>query len=271
MLDALIVGAGYAGLTAAFILEQAGLKVLILEGYNKAGGQILFYPSSKIIYNLTEFSNISGPELIKRLLFRLKTTKIIYNTTVISIQKAQHYIIRTEDSEYIVPLVIFATGYGTLQKKQLGLKCTNIYYELNELWQNHSIIVLGGGNTAFEQALYLSNKNNIVLIHRRSEFTANKSLIAKSSFPILIYSNPSQFLQVNNNLVTKFYDKNLEIKLNYVLCCYGFNTSNALQIESDFYKIGDAYQRVPFDEIDTHIKNTINDIKITKSFLKPAL
>ncbi len=260
-IDVLIIGAGYAGLTAAFILEQAGLKVLILEGYNKAGGQILFYPSNKTIYNLTEFPNISGPELIKKLLFRLKTTKIIYNVTVISIQKIQHYIIKTENSEYIVPLVIFATGYGALKKKQLALECSNVFYEPNELWQNYSIIIFGGGNTAFEQALDLSNKNNVTLIHRRSEFTANKSLIATASFPILIYPNPGQFLQINNNLVAKFSAKNLEINLDYVLCCYGFDTCNTLKINSEFYKIGDAYQRVPFDEINLHIRKTINDIK----------
>ena len=260
MYEAIIIGAGYAGLTAAQILEKKYSKILILEGYNQPGGQILFYPAKKIIYNLSDFPNISGPNLIQKLLLNLSSTQISYNERVIKICKFQNeYIIYTANkSEYKTKLLILATGYGQLEKYTLATKYLNLHYQIQEDWSNLSIAVLGGGDSAFEQALFLSCANKVTLIHRRPKFKASQELIDKANFPLLTVAEIEKYFNIKNNKIYKITIENIDIYIDQVLCCYGFKLTNTLDMSVTNFIIGDAYQRMPFNELKSHIINVIN-------------
>ncbi len=172
MYDVIIVGAGPAGLTGALYLLRAGKKVLILEA-KAYGGQII---NANEVENYPGISSISGFEFATNLFNQVKRlgAEIKYET-VIRIEKDKTCV--TDKAEYKGDAVIIATGAA---KRKLNLSreeeltgkgvsycatCDGNFYK------NKVVAVNGGGNTALEDALYLSNvASKVYLIHRRDEF-----------------------------------------------------------------------------------------------------
>ena len=179
-----IIGAGPAGITAAIYIKRAGFEPVIYEA-NVPGGKINF---TAIVENYPSILSISGPDLAELFAKHLKDEKItlIYEE-VKEIKKVDNqYEVITDFSTIIYPSIIIATG-----TKELSLDLENVskfehrgisYCAVCDgpLFRNKDVAVVGGGDAALEEALYLSNFcNSVTLIHRRDEFRAAQVLVDK--------------------------------------------------------------------------------------------
>ncbi|AGF49222.1 thioredoxin-disulfide reductase [Candidatus Kinetoplastidibacterium galati] len=180
----LIIGSGPAGYTAALYAARANLDPIIITGLNQ-GGQLM--NTTEIENWPTTYSNISGSDLMELFLSNVKkfNTEIIIDNIINANLKKRPFIL-TGDSgtDYICESVIIATGSSP---KKLGLDseeeflgkgvsycatCDGMFYK------DKNVVVIGGGNTAIEDALYLSNIcRNVTLVHRHDKFRAEPILL----------------------------------------------------------------------------------------------
>lgn len=184
MFDVIIVGAGTAGLSAAIYTVRAGKKALVLEAASY-GGQIINTPD---IENYPGIAHISGFDFAtglynqaKDLGAEIKFERVLGIETEGSLKK-----VKTSQGEYQCRAVILATGaknrpLGLESEKELigkGISycatCDGMFY------RNKTVAVNGGGNTALEDAQYLSNYcEKVYLIHRRDKFRADEKEVER--------------------------------------------------------------------------------------------
>lgn len=172
MYDIIIIGAGIAGLTAAIYASRANKKVLVLEKKNY-GGRIV---SAEHVKNYPGFMDISGVDLATNLYEQATSfgTKLIFET-VRGIIDGNIKKVVTDKNTYECKSIIIATG---LERKNLGItgekelvgkgisycaSCDGNFYK------DKVVAVVGGGKTAIEDALYLSNIASKVYLISRSE------------------------------------------------------------------------------------------------------
>lgn len=180
--DLIIIGMGIAGISAAIYAKNSGLNVLMLEREMPGG------LTNKIntINNYPGLETISGPDLSYKLFNTIENLKIPYQIQEVKNIKIKDNkkIIVTEKEEFETNNIIIATGR---KNKKLGLKnelellghgISTCALCDGALYQNKEIAIVGGGNSAVEEAIYLSNiVKKVYIIHRRSAFTADESLI----------------------------------------------------------------------------------------------
>ena len=182
MYDIIIIGAGPAGLTAGIYARRALKKTLILEAVSY-GGQII---NTLDIENYPTEEHISGFDFATKLYNQTKNlgAEIKFEkVTDINNQKDYKEVITTKES-YKAKTVIIATGadnrkLGIEREKELTGKgisycatCDGAFYRKKD------VAIVGGGNTAIEDAIYLSDiVNKVYLIHRRDTFRADETLI----------------------------------------------------------------------------------------------
>ena len=184
MYDIIIIGAGPAGLTSSIYARRANKKVLVLEA-KTYGGQII---NTLSIENYPVEPGISGFDFATKLYNQAKDmgSEIVFEK-VVDIKNYKEYkeIITTKNS-YKAKAVIIATG---AENRKLGLNnedelvgkgisycatCDGAFYKKKD------VAVVGGGNVALEDALYLSDiANKVYLIHRRDEFRGDLSIVEK--------------------------------------------------------------------------------------------
>ncbi len=184
MYDVVIVGAGIAGLTAAIYAKRAGKSVLVLEG-KTYGGQII---NTFQIENWPGDYGVSGVDLMQKIY--KQATELgaeVEFEEVVAIEKTETgFVVKTEDEEYVAGAVILAVG---AEDKKLGLvseekfagrgvsycaTCDGAFYK------DKKVAVIGGGNTALYDALYLADiASKVYLVHRRNEFRGDAVLVEK--------------------------------------------------------------------------------------------
>jgi len=181
----LILGSGPAGYTAALYASRANLKPLLVTGL-EIGGQLT---TTTDVENWPGDSDgLQGPELMERMKNHIEK----FNTEIIidHIKKAdlsqKPYELIGDDTIYTCDSLIIATGASA---KYLGLESEKEYLGKGVsacatcdgfFYKGLEVIVIGGGNTAVEEALYLSNiASKVTLIHRRDKLRAEAMLIDK--------------------------------------------------------------------------------------------
>lgn len=184
MYDIIIVGAGTAGLTAAIYGVRAGKSVLVLEKLSY-GGQIINTPD---IENYPGFKHISGFEFATSLYEQAKELGAIikYETVNLCKDEGEYKVIQTNKEEYKCKAVIIATGAKNrplgIDKEQefIGKGVSYCATCDGAFFRGKDVCVNGGGNTALEDALFLSNYcNKVYLIHRRDEFRGEEKLVER--------------------------------------------------------------------------------------------
>lgn len=182
MNDIIIIGAGPAGMTSAIYAKRAGYNPLVLEK-NTYGGQII---NSSEVANYPGIKKIDGYTFATKIYEQLKELEIeIKHEEVINIKKIDKTInVITNKNEYECKSVIIATG---LTKRKLNIEneekligkgisycatCDGAFFKGDD------VAVVGGGNTALEDAIFLSNYcKHVYLINRTENFKAEKSLL----------------------------------------------------------------------------------------------
>lgn len=184
MYDIIIIGAGPAGLTAAIYAKRASKNVLVLEA-KSYGGQII---NTLDIENYPVEAHISGFDFATKLYNQTKElgAEIKFEKVVDINDKGQVKEVITTKNTYTAKAVIIATGS---ENRKLGIEkedeligkgisycatCDGAFY------RKKNVAVVGGGNTALEDALYLSDLvNKVYLIHRRDEFRGEESTVRR--------------------------------------------------------------------------------------------
>ena len=181
----LILGSGPAGYTAAIYAARANLNPLLITGIAQ-GGQLM--TTTDVDNWPADVDGVQGPELMQRFLAhaeRFKTEILFDHISAVDFQK-RPFTLKGDNGEYTCDSLIIATGASA---KYLGLPsetafmgrgvsgcatCDGFFY------RNQVVCVVGGGNTAVEEALYLSNiASKVYLVHRRDKFKAEPILIDK--------------------------------------------------------------------------------------------
>ncbi|MBQ8836519.1 MAG: thioredoxin-disulfide reductase [Clostridia bacterium] len=183
MFDVAIIGAGPAGMSAAIYARRAGLSVAVFEG-EMCGGQMILTPD---VENYPGFTHISGAELSFSMSEQMKSlgAKLI-ESRVQAVKANEHYTVCTSDGDFESKTLIIANG---AKRKRLGIAgeekfsgrgvsycavCDGMFFK------GKTVCVVGGGNTALEDAVYLAGIcEKVYLIHRRDEFRAKGMLVEK--------------------------------------------------------------------------------------------
>lgn len=181
----LILGSGPAGYTAAIYAARANLSPMLITGIAQ-GGQLM--TTTEVDNWPADVDGVKGPDLMQRFLAhaeRFKTDIVIDHINAVDMKK-RPFTLKGDDGEYTCDSLIIATGASAMY---LGLPsetafmgrgvsgcatCDGFFY------RDQVVCVVGGGNTAVEEALYLSNiASKVYLIHRRDKFRAEPILIDK--------------------------------------------------------------------------------------------
>ena len=183
MKDIIIIGGGIAGLTAAVYALRSGKSALLFE--KKAyGGQI---SQSHAVENYPGFRNVSGAELSMTLHAQAKDFGCEFkNEIVTKVIDGEIKKVITNKGEYEAKAVIFALGAeprkSGLSNEQSLIGRGLSYFAVcdGNFFRNRETMVVGGGSTAVQDALYLSEIcKKVYLVHRRDAFRAEESLVAK--------------------------------------------------------------------------------------------
>ncbi|MDO5848989.1 MAG: FAD-dependent oxidoreductase [Methanobrevibacter sp.] len=185
--DIIIIGAGPGGLTAGIYAGRQGTKTLMLDkGF--IGGVGREVPEME---NYPGFDLISGLALIEKMKGQCEKNVEIHEfegvNTVLDIEDGEyHFEVQTDKASYLAKTIIIATGSehmhlnvpGELEYKGLGVSycatCDGLFF------QDKEVVMVGGGNTALQEALFLSNLGcKVTVVHRRDEFRAQKILQKK--------------------------------------------------------------------------------------------
>lgn len=182
--DTIIVGGGPAGLTAAIYLARANKSVLVLER-NIPGGQMVNTP---IIENYPGFEKIDGVSLALNMKAQVEKLDVEIKQTDVLRYNLQGKIkqIFTYNDTLSAKTIILALGASNKQleckneQKFLGRGVSYCATCDGSLFSGKEVAVVGGGNTAFTDVVYLSDIcKKVYLIHRRDEFRADKVLISQ--------------------------------------------------------------------------------------------
>ena len=180
--DVAIIGAGPAGLTAGVYAARAGLSVALIEA-GAPGGQMV---NTAEIENYTGFETVSGPDLAMKMFEHATKAGAEYlygDVQAITKQDDQTFLINCNTKQFIAKAVIVATGTkhrrlnipGEAQLAGRGISwcavCDGAFYK------DQPVVVIGGGDAAVEEALYLTGMaSKVYLIHRRDELRATPIL-----------------------------------------------------------------------------------------------
>ncbi|MDO4612124.1 MAG: FAD-dependent oxidoreductase [Candidatus Saccharibacteria bacterium] len=203
MIDVVIIGAGIAGLTAAIYARRAGRSVVVLES-KTYGGQIL---STFTVGNWPGDPDISGPDLMKKIYHHANNLGMeIRYEKVLGVEDLEDYKeIKTDEGVISARAVIIATGtidrpMGLAREEEFfgrGISycatCDGAFYE------GRDVAVVGGGNSALYNALYLAGVcRRVYVVHRREEFRADKVLVdkvqAKGNVEFVMSAHPVEIL-----------------------------------------------------------------------------
>jgi thioredoxin reductase (NADPH) len=181
-----IIGSGCAGLTAAIYCARALLNPIVFAGYSEEKGGLL--TKTSIVENYPGFPDgIDGYELVNG----MERQAIKYGTKIIEEQVTNiqytnsRFEIKCDSGVYYSVTIIVCTGSTP---NRLNLPNENKFWSKGisscavcdgVLYRNKAIVVVGGGDSAMEEALFLTKFSNVTLIHRRDKFRASKVLIAR--------------------------------------------------------------------------------------------
>ena len=254
----IIIGSGAAGLTAAIYAARANLNPIVIEGI-QPGGQLTITTD---VENYPGYADVvQGPWMMEQMRSQaIKVGARIINDIVVKIDlKKNEKIVVLDSNKFLTAdTIIIATG---AQAKWLGLESENKYNGRGVsacatcdgfFYRNKEVAVVGGGNTAVEEALYLSNIcSKVNLIHRRDALRSEKilqdRLFSKKNINIIWNNEVSEILGDENGvnalkLISTKQNKTEIIKVDGVFIAIGHSPStkpfkDVLEMDNEGYII----------------------------------
>jgi thioredoxin reductase (NADPH) len=261
--DVIIIGSGPAGLTAAIYTTRANLKTLVIAG-RRWGGQLML---TTTIENYPGFpEGIQGPDLMVAMRKQAEHhgAKIIDVDFKSADYDKKPFKIKTDDDkEYFAQAVIIATGAETRwlgvpgEKEKIGRGVSSCAPCDAPFFRDKNVIVVGGGDSAMEEALVLTKfASSVTIIHRRGQFRASAIMQerVKKNIKIKIIFNSEVLEILGENKVEKVKIKNNQT-----------NEISKIPIEGVFVAIGHTPNSAIFEGIDRDEKGFIKVYNHTKT------
>ena len=244
----IIIGSGAAGLTAAIYAARANLNPIVIEGI-QPGGQLTITTD---VENYPGYADVvQGPWMMEQMRSQaIKVGARIINDIVVKFdfKKNEKMVVLDSNKSLTADTIIIATG---AQAKWLGLESENKYNGRGVsacatcdgfFYRNKEVAVVGGGNTAVEEALYLSNIcSKVNLIHRRDALRSEKilqdRLFSKKNINIIWNNEVSEILGDENGVnALKIISTNQ-------------NKTEIIRVEGVFIAIGHSPSTKPFKDV----------------------
>jgi thioredoxin reductase (NADPH) len=250
--NVIIVGSGPAGHTAAIYAARANLKPLLFEGLTRGGipgGQLMI---TNDVENYPGFpEKVTGPDLMQR--FReqsvVQGVEVVTDDVVaVDLAKRPFRVVVGDDKvEHFARTLVVATG---AQAKWLGLESESALQGKGvsacavcdgAFFRNQDVIVVGGGDTAMEEATYLSGLcKSVTLVHRRDDFRASKTMqdrvLKNPKIRILYNAVVDEVLDVSRGEVTGARVRNLKSGETGVVSATGFFVAIGHTPNTDLFK-----------------------------------
>lgn len=181
MYDTIIIGAGPAGMTAALYAARSNLKVALIEG-GLPGGQM---NNTSDIENYPGYANISGPELAEKMFEPLENLGVEHLYGFVENIEDHDDVkkVITDDEEFETRTVIVATGskhrlLGVPGEEELNSRGVSYCAVCDgAFFRDQDLLVVGGGDSAVEEAIFLTQfAKTVTIVHRRDELRAQKVL-----------------------------------------------------------------------------------------------
>ncbi len=241
--DVIIIGAGPSGLFAVHQLGIKGLKAVVIDNLDKAGGQCIELYPDKPIYDIPAVPECTGEELTEKLLEQIKPfkTDFYFNERVNEVtQDKENWVVQTsKNNKFIAPNIIIAGGVGSFEPRKISLKEAekfedkSLFYSVKnkEEFKGKNISIFGGGDSALDWALELSKISKVTLIHRRNEFRGTPHTLSEikklSAQGKLSIKTPCELVSIEGKkdisaIKIKYEDgKTEEVKTDNILSFFG--------------------------------------------------
>ncbi len=204
--ELIVVGAGPSGLAAALYAMERKMKIILLEARVPGGLPITLYADKKI-YDYPAGADLTGTEWVQKIMIQVKSygVEIKEYAPVTGIKKqGDNFTVTAAGEEHQTQTVLLAIGMSHNQPRQLGVEGETTYTGKGIFYQKlpdkvigKRVVVIGGGDTAFETAISAAQKGaSVTLVHRSDNFRAQEKTIsyAKSlSIPILTQTKVTAF------------------------------------------------------------------------------
>ena len=189
--DVLIIGAGPTGLFCAHQLGLIGLKCEIVDNLDKAGGQCIELYPDKPIYDIPAVPECTGEELTNNLLKQIKPFNVKFHLNerveIVKKENQSWYVKTNNNTEFSVYSIIIAGGVGSFEPRKFPLKDIekfenkSLFYSIKDknIFKDKTISIFGGGDSALDWAIELSQNSKINLIHRRDGFSGAQASVDK--------------------------------------------------------------------------------------------
>ena len=189
--DVLVIGAGPVGLFCVHQLGIIGLKCEVVDNLDKRGGQCIELYPDKPIFDIPAIPVCTGEELTNSLIEQIKPFKTNFHLSdrVEEIKKNNNnWLIKTiKGKEFKASSIIIAGGVGSFEPRKFSVKeCEKfegkeILYSVKDksIFKDKTVSIFGGGDSALDWAIELSNNSKVQLIHRRDEFRGVQSSVNK--------------------------------------------------------------------------------------------
>ncbi|WP_342262193.1 thioredoxin-disulfide reductase [Alphaproteobacteria bacterium endosymbiont of Tiliacea citrago] len=260
MFDILIIGSGPAGLTAGIYAKRANKKTGIVEG-KEICGQLM---KTAEVENYPGFATpIQGPKLMLEMYNQVKNlnTEFIKDFLIDFEKKEDEFIVKLSKQTLKTKTLIIATGATPImlgiEKKFIGKGVSTCATCDGSFFKQKTVAIIGGGNTAAEEALYLSNiAKKIYLIHRGSKLTseeiAKERLNKKTNIEKIFHTEVIEFL--GDDFLSSIIIKNNQT-----------NEKQTLKVDGTFIAIG-YKPNTSFlaNKLDLDAKGYVKDQVITK-------
>ena len=189
--DVLVVGAGPVGLFCVHQIGIIGLKCEVVDNLDKKGGQCIELYPDKPIYDIPAVPVCTGEKLTNNLIEQIKPFKTNFHLSdrVEEIKKNNNnWLIKTiKGKEFKASSIIIAGGVGSFEPRKFSVnECEKfegkeILYSVKDksIFKDKTVSIFGGGDSALDWTIELSNSSKVQLIHRRDEFRGVQSSVNK--------------------------------------------------------------------------------------------
>ena len=257
--NVVIIGSGVAGMTAAIYLKRAGIDTLIIE-CDAPGGQL---NKSSSIENYPGFKFIDGPTLAMNIYEQVidLETDYLFDKVVEIKEKDDKKIVITSKEKIECDYIIMATGRTSRtlnldnERKYIGKGISYCALCDGNFYKDKKVIIVGGGNSAIEEAIYLASIcRKVTIIHRRDKLTAEEALINNlkeyNNVEIIYNANIKKYDDKDDKIVSVTLDNDMVIPTSGVFIAIGYvPINNLIDVKKDNGYI------VVDDNYETSIKN----------------